>query len=784
MALVLIADDDEGVRRMLTTVLRRAGHSVSEATNGEDALTQISTEKPQLVVSDLMMPKLDGYELVRRLRLTPEGATPVIFLSAEYSDAEAAELARAGGVVHVLRKPCAPGDILAAVEEALGAVEHAKGAITGSYSVRHLRLMTDKLMQQASELREANARLEAQAARLQEEVAQRALAAAKLDHRNRLLALLSGVNSLIVRVQDRGTLFTETCRLAVEYGRFRHAWIGLVEAEDSITPVAFAGVSLGSEDQLNKPIRLGVEPGRSMVHEALASQRDVVCNDLRAEAHNLARGESLMKLGYASALLLPLVVAERSVGVFGLYADTPGFFDEDQRRVLQELTGDVSFALDHIAKTEKLDYLAYYDALTGLANRSLLLQRLPRDLDAAEAAGHKLALVVFNIDRFASINDTLGRHVGDEVLKILAQRLRQAIGDDARCARLGADELAGFISVVHSESEVARTVADWCGQLFNEPCAVLDHQLRIAGRAGIALFPGDGVDAETLLRHAHEASRKSRAENEPYRFYTQDISTRTAERLALEIKLRNALERQEFVLHYQPKVDAAGGRLTGLEALIRWNSPDGLVMPATFIPLMEETGLIVEVGRWVVRRAIADRRRWLLAGLPAPRVAINVSSVELRKQEFLPEIRHALGLGGADPGIDVEVTESLIMHDVEDNIRKLAELRDMGVSIGIDDFGTGYSSLAYLTRLPAQVLKIDRSFVSTMMENVAAMTLVSMIISLARSLRLISVAEGVETEEQARMLRLLRCDQLQGYLFGRPLTFEQITELLRSSGSR
>jgi EAL domain-containing protein (putative c-di-GMP-specific phosphodiesterase class I) len=357
----------------------------------------------------------------------------------------------------------------------------------------------------------------------------------------------------------------------------------------------------------------------------------------------------------------------------------------------------------------------------------------------------------------------------------------QALGDPGRAARVGPDEIVAIIPDARSENDVARAVIDWSSRIFTAPFRTHAAELRLSGKAGIALFPADGADPETLLRHAQTALKKCKTTADTHLFYTQDMSSRTAERLALEIKLRDGLEKEEFVLHYQPKIDTRSGRLVGVEALVRWRSPElGLVPPAQFIPLMEETGLIVDAGRWALRRAIADRRRWTDAGLQAPRVAINVSTVELRKQDFVDVFAHTLGLGDEDHGIDVEVTESIIMDDVAANIAKLLAIRELGVDIAIDDFGTGYSSLAYLARLPVQMLKIDRTFVAAMLDDASAMTLVSTMISLGRSLKLTVVAEGVEQEEQARMLRLLRCDQMQGYLFDKPLAFEEMSERLKS----
>jgi EAL domain-containing protein (putative c-di-GMP-specific phosphodiesterase class I) len=284
------------------------------------------------------------------------------------------------------------------------------------------------------------------------------------------------------------------------------------------------------------------------------------------------------------------------------------------------------------------------------------------------------------------------------------------------------------------------------------------------------------------MRNAASALKNAKSTGDELLFYAPHLSARAAEALGLENQLKRALEQEQFVLYYQPKVDLETRRVVGVEALIRWQSPElGLVPPLKFIPLMEETGMIIEMGAWALRQASLDRSRWLERRLQAPRIAVNVSTVQLQRSDFVRSVANVIKLAGTEAGLDIEVTESLIMNDPEGNIAKLHAIRELGVGIAIDDFGTGYSSLAYLTKLPAQTLKIDRTFVTAMLDDPGAMTLVSTIISLAHSLKLVVVAEGVESEEQAKFLRLLRCDQMQGYLISRPVSFEDMTAYLGRS---
>jgi EAL domain-containing protein (putative c-di-GMP-specific phosphodiesterase class I) len=297
--------------------------------------------------------------------------------------------------------------------------------------------------------------------------------------------------------------------------------------------------------------------------------------------------------------------------------------------------------------------------------------------------------------------------------------------------------------------------------------------------------PRDGADFETLNRNAETALKRAKATGDRFVAYAGHMTEKVAEKLTLENKLRLALENEEFVLHYQPKVDLESRRIEGVEALIRWSSSElGLVPPMDFIPLLEETGLILEAGAWAMQRAALDRRSWMERGLAAPRVSVNVSAIQLRRRDFVETVRTALAKDAAGPGLDLEITESLVMEDIEDNMRKLSAVRDLGVNIAVDDFGTGYSSLRYLAMLPVHTVKIDSSFIVTMLKDSSVMNLVSTIVGLAHSLKLKVVAEGVESEEQAAALLAMKCDQMQGFLVSRPLPGEALAALLAPRSGR
>ena len=610
-----------------------------------------------------------------------------------------------------------------------------------------------------------------------EDITEQKRAEVKIRRLNRVYAVLGQINALIVRVRDREELFREACRIAVEQGQFRMAWIGMAEGGAThVKPIAWAGEVRGFFD--SAPLAAGKDRRQGLAWQTILEKKALVANDVQTDARTVMKNEC-MERGIKSLAMLPLVVAGEGAGVLALYAADSGFFDDDEVKLLLELAGDISFALEHIANTERLDYLAYYDELTGLANRKLFLERAEQKLLAAGGVGRKVALLLLDVERFKGINDALGRQAGDELLKEIADRMTRAGGDATRIARIGANHFAIVVVDEEVEEQLARLVERTLEGVFGSLFRVGGSELRVSAKVGIAVFPSDGADAETLFRNAEAAVRKAKSSGERYVFYTQQMTERVAEKLALESKLRQALEKEEFVLHYQPKVDLATRSIVGLEALIRWQSPElGLVPPANFIPLLEETGLILPVGAWALRQAARAHRAWTEQGLKVPRVAVNVSAIQLRQRDFVAAVEQAILEGLAPTGIDLEITESVIMQDVDATIEKLKEVRALGLKVAIDDFGTGYSSLAYLAKLPVETLKIDRSFIITMLENPNTMTLVRTMISLAHSLRMVVVAEGVDAEEQAKVLRLLGCDQMQGYLFSKPVPAAAIVAML------
>jgi len=607
-----------------------------------------------------------------------------------------------------------------------------------------------------------------------EDITDRRQAEDRIAYLNRVYAVLSGINSLIVRVRDRAELFRDACRIATTEGGFPLAMMGMVDRREmKIVPVALEGEDPRVVAAIQAILSVSDGSVNTMVEEAIRTKTPAIANDSQNDPR-VAFREKHAELGCGSMVMLPLIVANEVAGVLALYAREKQFFHEEEMKLLTELAGDIGFAIDHIETRERFDYLAYYDPITGLANRNLFLDRLAQHMRSAVTGGQQLGLLLIDLERFKNINDTLGQPAGDALLRQVADWLMQTVGDADLLTRFGADHFAVVLPNVRHEDEVGRQVERILDAFINHPFHLNDGVFRIAAKVGIALFPHDGTDAATLFKHAEVALKKAKVGGDRYLFYAQRMTETVAGRLTLENQLREALDREEFVLHYQPKVNVATGQLAGAEALIRWNDPaTGLVPPARFIPILEETGLIYEVGRWALHRAIEDYLRWIRAGLAAVRIAVNVSSLQLRHRDFVADVQLAVGIDpAAAAGLELEITESMVMQDFKHNIASLHAIRALGVGIAIDDFGTGFSSLSYLAKLPVDTLKIDRTFIIDMEAGREGSALVATIISLARALKLKVVAEGVETPEQLRLLRSLHCDEFQGYLFGKPVSVE------------
>ncbi|MHB1186347.1 putative bifunctional diguanylate cyclase/phosphodiesterase [Thiobacillus sp.] len=428
----------------------------------------------------------------------------------------------------------------------------------------------------------------------------------------------------------------------------------------------------------------------------------------------------------------------------------------------------------------EMAHLAQHDFLTGLPNRLLLTERFSHAIGLAQRHKKQVGLLFLDLDNFKHINDSLGHAVGDRLLQSVANRLMECVRTTDTVCRQGGDEFVILLAEIGQPQDAAH-VAETLRAALDIPHLIGGHELHVTLSIGISIFPDDGIDVVTLMQNADTAMYHAKASGRNnYQFFRADMNTRAVRRLFIESSLRRALKQSEFLLHYQPKIDLASGAMTGAEALLRWQDPDlGLVYPAQFVPIAEDNGLIVPVGRWVLREACRQVQAWLDAGLRAVPVSINISAVEFRHEGFLEGLAQILKETGLAPHyLELELTESILMHDVESSASVLEALKAMGVQLAIDDFGTGYSSLSYLKRFPIDTLKIDQSFVRDIATDADDATIVAAVIGMGRNLKQRVIAEGVETTEQLEFLQARNCDEGQGFHFSHPVSAEDFARLL------
>jgi len=601
--------------------------------------------------------------------------------------------------------------------------------------------------------------------RLQQEI--------RIRHLVRIHGVLSSLGKVVLRAKSRDVLLRQVCTVAVEKGGFKAASIAEVSGNAMVVVSAYgdAGVLELIDQYSGAPLDsdgITSSPGA----RALRQDGKVI---LRNFAHADFLSEQALadarRVGIAAKAALP--IGTPAWGVLSLFAGDVQEFDEEEIALLDRLANEIDYGVDFIAKSERLEYLAYHNPVTGLPNRTAFRERLLPMLRAGP-----VVVAVLDLQRFAYINDSRGRAFGDALLREFGLRL----GELAENAFVGHLEADAFVLAYPAEADLemeSERLDARVHEAEQRAYVVEGEEIYVTVCSGITLGPLHGDDGEVLERNAMAAlaeAGKRRTRTHTFGEHLRGISAR---RLELEHDLRRAIEQQEFELHYQPKFDTLSRRMVGAEALLRWRHPrTGLMSPDAFIPVLEETGLIVPVGRWVIGQALETALRWRRDYHPSLRIAVNVSARELRHTDFLHYCRTLLEPHLVDQPIDIELTESQLMDDVEHCMYLLEGLRDLGCRVAIDDFGTGYSSLNYLARLPVDDLKIDKSFVALLTQSPETMGLVTNIITLAHSLSLTVIAEGVEEEEQAKLLRLLRCDTLQGYLLGRPLPADQFEEQL------
>jgi diguanylate cyclase (GGDEF)-like protein len=534
----------------------------------------------------------------------------------------------------------------------------------------------------------------------------------------------------------------------------------------------------------------------SVLHrEKLATSREDAVH-LRENAADLREGATHLREGTAQAREADARTREGAVTLRELEiraSETIKGSSDDHVMMLRQANAHLVAAtieahklLETVETTKvELDHLAHHDVLTSLPNRILLQDRLGQAIELARRQGGQLALMFMDLDRFKYINDSLGHTVGDQLLQSIAQRLVACVRHSDTVSRQGGDEFVVLLPTINA-AEYAALCAKKILVALALPHLIEQHDLHISISIGISIYPDDGKDVEALIKSADTAmyhAKESGRDN--FKFFKQEMNDRAIERQSTEANLRRALERQEFVLYYQPKVNLHSGTIVGVEALIRWQHPErGLLPPAQFVEIAEDSGLILPIGRWVLRAACIQAQVWRQAGLAPIIVGINASALEFRSGDFIENIRATLKDTCMEPRyLELELTESALMQDAASTNAELLALHEMGIKLTVDDFGTGYSSLSYLRQFPIDTLKIDQSFVNHMTSNANDASLVKAVIGMGKSLKMCVIAEGVETQEQYASLLGEQCDEGQGYYLARPMTAEAMTAVLKSGVS-
>ena len=598
-----------------------------------------------------------------------------------------------------------------------------------------------------------------------------------------VLRMLSGINSAVMRIRKRSELLREACRLVVTVGGYASAFVALRNPKTHVMePVASEGAADETAIRLcsliGQRVAAGIKSGkirREAPEVLLFTETDYRPSSTQARPGEPAAGPMVA---------LPLTVDKTAVGALTVCSTEPGPIGEEEMRLLREVAANLSFALQYLQQDSKVRLLSYFDVLTGLAKRTLFCERLGELVGEPPRLGARYSVIVLDIENLCAINDSFGRYAGDLLLQLLADRLKRRFQDTTLLGHFA----GGTFAIVQPLSSASPTSGDSLNMLLSgllgQPFALEGKEVPVAVRSGIALYPEDARDPEGLVQKAEAALRAAKLSGERHGHYSEKQHAERRARVALERKLRGALERGQFQLHYQPKVSVKNRRIEGVEALIRWTDPDsGLVSPGVFLPILEESGLITEVGDWVIERAATDCLRWQQLGLPPVRIAVNISPVQLHLADFVQRfLKHTERWANKSSGLDIEITESTLID--ESSIGKLMLLRAAGVHVAIDDFGTGYSSLSRLAHLPIDTLKIDRSFISQLTIDARAKTLVSIIIEIARAFGMPVVAEGVETQDQLDTLWQLGCDQSQGFLHSRAVPSDQFADLLRNGKGR
>jgi diguanylate cyclase (GGDEF)-like protein len=733
---LLLVEDSEPDTELTLRVLSAAGYRCNyrRVQSEKEMRAALKERLPDLILSDFSMPGFDGMSALALARVQAPGV-PFIFLSGTIGEERAIEALKSGAIDYVIKGN--PKRLVPAVKRALA----------------------------DAELRRKNELAERQVARL-----------------TGVLQMLSGINAAVVRIQGRDDLLKETCRLAHRVGGYAIAMVALINPTTRMArAVGWAGYDFLANPDDEFPVADNEAGDKSMLGRVMRTGHAALCEDINRPPFVIDGRDALIAAGVRSLACLPLRVDGTPVGSFLCGTATTGAIGPEELLLLEELASNLSFALQYLDKQDAVRFLSYFEPLTGLAKRALFCERLSRLLKRGTESLPRLAVTVFDIEHLGVINDSFGRHTGDRLLQCVADRLKAHFPDTEQLAHLGGGTFLSMSALPRGVEGENRVLHDDFTQLFYRPYSVDGREISVKIKSGRACYPEDGQEPHTLVQNAEAALKEAKTSGEKYLHHRVEMNSELARRVAMEHRLQTALNDQQFLLHYQPKVTLSTGKIAGVEALLRWQDPEsGLTPPGIFIPLLESAGLMPEIGAWVLRQAASDCRHWRRMGLPPIRVAVNISPPELRRRDTARQILDAIGDLAGDPkwGIDIEVTEGALLGDSSTCIHALSLLRAAGVRIAIDDFGTGFSSLGRLSELPIDTLKIDRSFTMRLPTDSRGCTLVSTIIGLAHAFDMRTVAEGVETSAQLDYLIQAGCDESQGYLHSRPLPKVEFERLL------
>lgn len=623
---------------------------------------------------------------------------------------------------------------------------------------------------------------------IMQDVSRRWLAEESMRLLQRILATSSAINEAIFHAHSSEDMYQRICEAAVEKGKFITAGVFLFDTTGG-TEVTVAAASGADKDRLREAhisLSRAISEGSGLLGAAFRTGKPAVSQNYLNDAVSLVKDENTKKLG--AVAIVPFIKSDKPIGALIFYAGEKRAFDGEIIRNLEHMAENIIFALEKFEfetrrklAEEKIQYLATHDALTGLPNRLMFSQLLNHAIQSAKRNKRQFAILFIDLDRFKIINDTLGHEAGDQLLQEIASRLKQILRAADVIARLGGDEFVILMEDMNDPDQVA-IVAHRVLSSTIKPMIIMGQECRVTASIGISIYPKDDEDEKSLMKNADIAMYFAKEEGKNnYQFYSKDIKSQSSERLSIETNLRFALDRKELSLMYQAKLNFKTGAITGVEALLRWQNPQlGSVSPLQFIPVAEETGLIVPIGNWVMKTACKQNVEWQRQGLPSISMAVNLSLRQFMDENLFEDIRDALKDSGmAADLLELEITESMVMHNPAHMIATLTKIKDMNMRLAIDDFGTGYSSLAQLKRFPFDTLKIDRSFIRNIPVDAEDKAITNAIIILGKTLNLTIIAEGVETRDQVDFLREHNCDELQGYYFSKPITPDQFADLLR-----